>query len=337
MTISGDGEYTLSSRIVDEVGHMSDWREEIATDSASGVDRIEYSLDGGAYKTATYRTCTEWQPIAEQLADGEHDIWFRTWDRAGQLEVRQATLKVDDDRSGRRPHEAPPTGWQQDARVPGRGAVSTPLSGVKVVRWRASGDDSGEIPRGRLRRGGHRKPHSSRSQVVDNAGNETDLAVLPHQGRPDRAGEHHLETALTGWLKTPPGPIEIEGKDGTGSGVAEIKVELDGKAVSTRDDHRRRTAVSNPVTITGDGVHTLRSRLIDAVGNESEWRTDEIKIDSAAPKTALSCSAGPAVWSRAPVSCTVTADGGDSGLGVATLVRRRRRHGFGDLRRHGDR
>ena len=74
------------------------------------------------------------------------------------------------------------------------------------------------------------------------------------------------------------------------------------------------------MTISGDGTHTLSSRIVDEAGLASDWREEIIKIDSAAPQAALSCSSAADVWSRVPVTCSVTADGGPSGLGSATLA-----------------
>ncbi len=61
--------------------------------------------------------------------------------------------------------------------------------------------------------------------------------------------------APTGWRKTPY-TVEITGDDGAGSGVDFIERKIDGGAVSTDPN----------VTITGDGEHTLSSRIVDEAG-----------------------------------------------------------------------
>jgi hypothetical protein len=113
--------------------------------------------------------------------------------------------------------------------------------------------------------------------------------------------------APAGWRATPYSVV-IAGDDDAGSGLDVIERTIDGGAVSNDPN----------VTIAGDGVHTLRSRILDSVGHASEWREDVIRIDTAAPTAGLSCSSD--TWSATPVSCTVDADGGPSGLGSLTLA-----------------
>jgi hypothetical protein len=83
---------------------------------------------------------------------------------------------------------------------------------------------------------------------------------------------------------------------------------VDGGAVTPSPD----------VMITGDGEHTLETRIVDNVGHHSEWRSETIKIDTALPTAALTCPAG---WHASIVSCTVTANGGLSGIGAITASR----------------
>jgi hypothetical protein len=114
--------------------------------------------------------------------------------------------------------------------------------------------------------------------------------------------------ASSGWRKTAYSVV-ISGDDGDGSGVDVIERTVDGGAVSHDPN----------VTISGDGVHTLRSRIVDEVGHASAWREDVIRIDSGAPQAALTCSSAADAWSRGPATCSVAVDGGLSGVGSATL------------------
>jgi hypothetical protein len=102
----------------------------------------------------------------------------------------------------------------------------------------------------------------------------------------------------------------VVGDDGAGSGVDFIERTINGGAVSTDPN----------VTITGDGVHTLRTRIADVVGHLSDWREETIKIDTALPSAALACSSAADAWSRVPASCSVTATDALAGLGSATLA-----------------
>lgn len=59
-----------------------------ATDQTSGVAKVEYSLDGGAW--------TAYTDSVEVRGDGEHTLRYRATDRAGNVEdVKSAVLKID--------------------------------------------------------------------------------------------------------------------------------------------------------------------------------------------------------------------------------------------------
>ena len=103
--------------------------------------------------------------------------------------------------------------------------------------------------------------------------------------------------------------MTIEGDDGAGSGIVTYEVKLDGVTEPDRD-----------VTVTGNGVHTIESRIVDNVGHASDWRTDTVRIDTVAPTASLACAASTG-WNARAVSCTPTASGGPSGLSSLRIVR----------------
>ena len=72
------------------------------------------------------------------------------------------------------------------------------------------------------------------------------------------------------------------------------------------------------VTISADGDHTLLTRIVDLVGHASAWRADAVRIDTVAPAVGLACSPA-ATWSNQVVACTVSADGGPSGISSLTV------------------
>jgi hypothetical protein len=117
------------------------------------------------------------------------------------------------------------------------------------------------------------------------------------------APSNDTPAAPAGW-RAVPYTVEVIGSDGDGSGVAQIERTIDGGDVSVDPD----------VTVGDDGEHVLATRIVDAVGHASEWRTETIKIDSVSPAVALDC--GSDGWRAAPVTCTVAADGGPSGVTV---------------------
>ncbi|MFG2055555.1 ThuA domain-containing protein [Micromonospora sp. NPDC048930] len=118
--VAGDGEHTVEYRSVDLAGNVEEPRKLVltldgtapvsaatfappgdagwhagavpvtitATDQTSGVARIEYSLDGGAW--------TPYTDSVEVRGDGSHTLRYRATDRAGNVEdVKSAVLKID--------------------------------------------------------------------------------------------------------------------------------------------------------------------------------------------------------------------------------------------------
>jgi hypothetical protein len=235
-------------------------------------------------------------------ADGIYVIESRATDSSGRSsDFTTRTLKVDST-DPTNTSAVPATGWL-DA------PFEHPLSGTDLhldeMQWRVDG--------GPVQHGGpvvieEDGEFDLETQAVDEAGNVSGwrLDTVQIDGT---APENTTPAAPAGWRKTPY-TVEVTGDDGDGSGVDYIERTIDGGAVSTDPN----------VTITGDGVHTLRTRVFDVVGHVSDWREETIRIDTAAPTAGLSCSAAADAWSSAPVSCTVAANGGLSSLGSATLT-----------------
>jgi hypothetical protein len=145
--------------------------------------------------------------------------------------------------------------------------------------------------------------HTLETRAVDAAGNDTAWRSDPV--RVDVTDPvNDTPAAPTDWLDADYA-VHVAGSDGVGSGVAGVEVKVDGGAVSTDPD----------VTITGDGEHTLESRILDNVGHASAWRSETVKIDTGDPVPSLTCPAG---WNAHVASCTATADGGPSGIADLT-------------------
>jgi hypothetical protein len=198
--------------------------------------------------------------------------------------------------------------------VPATGWLSAPLSldltgtdagsGLDRMQWRLDGGDV----------------HDGGPAIVDTDGTHTlETRALDLAGNPSAWRSDTVKLDATAPLNVTPEPpavwratpytVTVGGDDGAGSGVDTIEVKIDGVVVAGPD-----------VTVTGDGVHTIESRITDLVGHASDWRTDTVRIDSVAPTAALSCNAG-AGWNARSVVCTPTANGGASGLSSLTLVR----------------
>lgn len=323
VTIAEEGDNVLETRVTDRAGNRTNWRRQhfkidtslpvdtidipagwqrtnsftlTATDAYSGVDDIEYTVNGGVEQIGNPGQ------TVNVGADGTYTIVSRAIDYAGHSSAYTTrTLKVDT-LNPVNTSAVPDTDWL-DA------PLELTLSGTDLrldtMQWRV---DGGEVRDGGTALVDVDGTHVLETRALDEAGNDSGWrsdtvkidATAPVNSTP---------ASPSGWRNGAYSAV-IAGNDGAGSGIDRIERTIDGGAVSNDPN----------VTITGDGVHTLRSRIVDEVGHASVWREDVIRIDSAAPQAALSCSSAADAWSRGPVTCSVTADGGLSGLGSATLA-----------------
>jgi len=326
VTFDEEGDHVLETRAFDRAGNFTSWRRQhfkvdlsvpedttdisgdwrststftlSATDALSGVDDIEYRIGSGPELVGADGQ------VVSVGADGIHTIVTRVIDNAGHSSAyRTSTLKVD---------RVDPA---NTSAIPDSGWLAEPLeleltgtddrSGIATMQWRV---DGGEVHEGGPAIVDADGDHTLETRAVDAAGNTTDWrsdavridATAPVNTTP-------LPPA--GWRRTPYSVV-VTGDDGAGSGLERIERTIDGGAVSEDEN----------VTVGGDGVHKLRTRVLDALGHASAWREDAIRIDGAAPTAGISCSGGTAAWSRAAVRCTLSADGGVSGLSTLRLAR----------------
>ena len=322
LTIDTQGDNVLETRVTDNAGNQTPWRRQhfkidtslpvdtidipagwqrsnsftlSATDAYSGVDEIEYEISGGGVQVGRPGD------VITVPSDGIYTIVSRVIDNATHSSAYTTrTLKVDTV-DPVNTTAAPGTSWLD---APLELALSGTDLHLDEMQWRVDGGETHDGGPAVVDEDGE---HVLETRAVDEAGNDSGWRA--DAVRIDAtAPVNTTAVAPTGWRKTPY-TVEVTGTD-AGSGVDYIERTIDGGAVSTDPD----------VTITGDGVHTLRTRVVDLVGRASAWREELIRIDTAAPSAALSCSAAADAWSRAPVNCSVTADGGLSGLGSATLA-----------------
>jgi hypothetical protein len=323
LTISAEGAHYVETQARDLAGNVSAWRNQWVridrstptdttaipagwsnantftlggTDTPSGVAAIEYTIDGGAVQTGALGD------TVTVPADGTYTIATRVLDHADNAsdwKVRE--LKVDRVLPVNT-SPAPASGW-----------LSAPLtlalagtdvgSGLDRMQWRL---DAGPVKDGTPAVVDAEGTHTLETRALDLAGNpsawRTDTVKLDL-----KAPRNVTPEPPAGWRATPYS-VTVAGVDTPGSGVDTIEIKVDDKAVT-----------GPKVTATGDGVHTIKSRITDAVGHASAWRTDTVKIDSVAPTATLTCAAG-AGWNARAVACTPTADGGPSGLAALTLV-----------------
>ena len=321
--ISGEGTHHLETRARDVAGNESAWRSQYfkidtsvpvdtvdipagwsdsteftltATDTQSGIAEIEYTINGGTLQHGTLNQ------VVDVGGEGSYTIVTRAIDQAGHAALpRTQTLQVDTVLPANTSAAAPVTPWLDEPLelvLSGTDAGS----GLDKMQWRV---DGGAIQDGSPALVDTDGPHTLETRAVDVAGNAS--AWRSESVSIDAtAPENTTAAAPAGWRRTPYS-VEITGDDGDGSGIDTIERTVDGGAVSVDPD----------VTITGDGVHVLSSRIVDNVGHASEWRDDTIRIDTVAPTATLDCGAGG--WSRTAVACTPVANGGPSGLASLTV------------------
>jgi hypothetical protein len=328
VTITGDGSHTIETRAYDLLGNVSTWREQTVdidtvvpvdtsaltpapgwtnsrtvtlsgTDAppGSGLDKIEYQVDGGPSQfVADNGTVT-------LPSDGDHTIRHRALDVAGQASgFTRTSLKVDSVNPVNT-SAAAPTAWQTASGVSLPLTGTDALSSVDHYEWRV---DGGATHTGSPALVDADGVQLLETQVVDKAGNPS--GWRPETVKIDRTKPSNTTAVPAGGWQNTNFTTVVSGTDAT-SGVAGVEWKLDGGATQTT------TAVS----ITASGAHTLSSRIRDGAGNWSVWRDDSVGIDKVAPTLSASC--GTAEWRSSPAVCSVSADGGASGLSVLTGAR----------------
>ena len=328
ITVGGDGTHTVECQAVDNAGNTAAWSDTVkidttaptatvsvsgtmgfnnwyvtaptidanASDAVSGVAAVQYRLDGGAWQDGDNVI----------LGDGVHTIQFRVTDNAGNTFTTSGqAVKVDTTAPSLNPSIPSPdgqNGWfvtypQVDA------SGSDTVSGLAWVACRVDGGEWQTPPVSVTGDG----THTVDCQAVDNAGNtaawsdtvkvDTTVPVLtPSEPAPD---------GQNGWYVTEP-QIDASGSDAT-SGLALLQCRVDGGEWQTP-----------PVSVTGDGTHTVDCQAVDNAGNTATW-SDTVKVDTTAPTAnpATSGTMGDNGWYISTV--TVQANASDAASGVARV------------------
>jgi len=325
-TVSGDGSHDLETQAVDLLGNASAWKPLTVdidttvpvdtsvitvapawttsrdfvlsgTDATSGVASISYQVDGGSVlSVASGGTIT-------LPSDGNHTIRHRVNDVAGQASGWVlSTVKVDSVNPVNT-SAAAPTAWQTSSGVSLALTGTDALSGVDHYEWRV---DGGATQTGSPAVVSSDGVQLLETRVVDKAGNTS--GWRGETVKIDRTAPTNVTVVpASGWQNTN-FSTTVAGSDAT-SGVAGVEWKLDGGGVST----------STNVSITTTGAHTLSTRIRDGAGNWSAWRDDSVGIDKLIPTLTVAC--GSAEWRSTPATCSVTADGGISGLSALTGAR----------------
>jgi hypothetical protein len=331
--ITGDGSHHVETRAKDGSGNWSAWRLQTAkidtvtpvdttslptgwtktnaftlsgTDATSGVQYIEYTVDGGAAQTVPSGTAL---PV---LSDGTHTITHRAWDNAGQASDLVVSVVKVDTTAPTNTAPAAPTGWQPSISLTLSGTDTG--SGFDHGDWAivapgnlcpAAADPSWQAGPVALTADGS---YTLCTRAVDAAGNVsgTRSETVKVDGTPPVNTTNAPGAWLQGTFNT-----TVSGTDAA-SGVARVEWRLDSTTATPQ--------TTPSVSVSAPGNHILYTRVIDAEGNASDWRADAFGIDPTPPTLSVSC--GTDGWRTTAATCAVSAsDTGVSGLAAVTVSR----------------
>jgi hypothetical protein len=316
VSIAAEGEHVLSTRVVDVAGNPSPWTDRTVridstaptnltpaadpawratsygvvldgADGGSGVDRLEYRLDGA---TAS-RSVPPGTPVSV-TGTGAHVLLTRAVDLAGNASAwREDDVNID---------TVAPT---DTTATPPSAAVASPYhlaisgtdahAGIDHVEWTVDGGDLQTGPNGSQATVTGQGAHTLRERVVDRAGNASGWRDLTVTIDVTLNGDTVLPTDSTPVVgtarRTAPVSVTLQGSD-AGTGIDHMEWRLDGQPIA-------RGPSGYVLTISGDAVHTLETRAIDGAGNASGWKPQTIRIvevDVTAPANTTPTATGGA-------------------------------------------
>jgi plastocyanin len=291
-----------------------------ATDTGSGVDTVEYQLDGGAWTAYT-------APVVVS-AVGDHMLHYRATDVAGNASP-EGMVSFSVVEEGGEEDTTPPTvtaevSGEQDAEgnyVDSATVTVTATdadSGVELVEYEI--DDTGFHPYTGPVTVTEPGDHTVQFRATDAAGNESETGSVPFRvveggeqdttpptvtaevsGEQDESGSY-IDTAV----------VTLSATD-EGSGVASVEYKLDDGAW---------TAYTAPVTVNTAGMHMLHYRATDAAGNASPEGMAHFTVveqDAAAPTVSATVVGEQDAEGNYVGSALVTLSAEDDGSGVDTV------------------
>ena len=192
-----------------------------------------------------------------------------------------------------------PAGWQHsvtDITIQGTDVDS----GVGHVEWELDGV-RGTGPNGHVVPIGH-GIHELKTRIIDAVGNATGWVTHPQ-----------IQVDIAGPVDTTTGPGRLGDRRRRGHGQRH-RHRLVGRRRRTTEWKLKNDATGNvqtgsggagpvPVLVSGDGVHELKTRLTDGVGDNSGWRTQYVRIDTVTPTDTTNPVTG---WVKQALNVTVT-------------------------------
>jgi len=293
-----------------------------ATDSGSGVNKIEYALDGGPYGTYS-------APITVNQP-GQHTVSYRATDNAGNTsQPATVSFTVVDSPD---PDNTPPT---VTAAVTGEQDENGAYVGSATVTITASDTGSGVDTVEYSLDGGAFTAYTA--PVTVNAPGAHTVAYRAT----DKAGNTAPTQSVAFTVADPPDPdntppttsAAVTGeRDGEGNYVGEATVTItatdEGSGVATVEyalDGGPYAAYTAPVTVGQPGAHTVAYRATDKAGNTSAPKTvtftvvDDSEPDTTPPAVTAAVTGNQNAQGQYVGSATVTITATDSESGVDSV------------------
>jgi uncharacterized cupredoxin-like copper-binding protein len=289
-----------------------------ATDDSSGVDSVEYSLDGGAWTTYT-------APVVVNTV-GEHMLHHRATDVAGNTSPEGMTgFTVV---AGGGEDTTPPTvsaelSGEQDADGNYVGGATVTVtasdagSGIASVEYEI--DDTGFQPYTSPVTVSAPGDHAVQYRATDAAGNASETGSVPFRVV-EGGGEDTTPPTVTAEVSgeqdadgnyVDSATVTLSATD-DGSGVASVEYSLDGAAFAP---------YTAPVVVNAPGAHMLHHRATDVAGNVSpEGMADftVVEQDTTAPTVSGQVTGQQDADGNYVGSAVVTVTAADDDSGVAS-------------------
>ncbi|MBV6717567.1 OmpL47-type beta-barrel domain-containing protein [Paenibacillus chitinolyticus] len=339
VTVSAEGQTTVSARSVDEAGNISQlaaasvsidktapgaatvtpaftsWTAsgvqvtvKPGTDAGSGVYRTEYSLSG-----ATTLGWVTYTGLVTVTAEGVTTLHARVIDQAGNVStVTTADVKIDRTAPGAPSISPAGTSWVSsdvlvtltggDA-VSGLNRLEYSLSGAVTSGWKTYTGPVTVTAEGQT---------TLTARSFDNAGNVSQTATAVMRIDKTAPTVPAVTPGTTGWTAAASVPVTVNaGTDTGGSGVKITEYSLSGAVT------KGWTAYTGPLTVTAPGQTTVIARTTDGAGNVSAAGTATVSIDRT-PPAAPGITPSETGWTSASgVSVAITHGADTGGAGVS--------------------
>jgi hypothetical protein len=293
-----------------------------ASDADSGVDTVEYNLDGGGFAAYT-------EPVVVS-APGEHTVQYRATDNSGNTsEAGSVTFTVaepaPDDTTA--PEVSAEITGDQDADGNYIGSATVTLaasdadSGVDTVEYEI--DDTGFQAYTGPVTVDEPGDHSVQYRATDNSGNVSEIGSVIFvvvEPAPDDTTAPEVSAEVSGDQDADGNyigfaTVTVDASDAD-SGIDTVHIAIDGGAYAP---------YTEPVVVTAPGAHRVNYRATDNAGNTSEVESVTFTVaepapdDTTAPEVSADVSGDQDADGNYIGSATVTLDASDEGSGVFAL------------------